>query len=155
MIKLRHWRENLLDQSERWGKQGSGWILILLVLALMSLAVRHFSQGVNQEDSMAQISNRASPSRSPRDYSIFYNGGVFSPTNLRIHQGDTVKFKNDSPEPIWIISDPHPEHNILLSLNSQGEVAPESDYAYLFSQAGIFRYHNEKNPNETGTIIVR
>ena len=52
-------------------------------------------------------------------------------------------------------SDPHPTHNQLLGLDSVGDIPQGSYFAYTFSEKGIFGYHNEKKPEEAGTIIVR
>lgn len=146
-------KQKLLDRSDQFESKGLAWVLITLVLVLMSVAVMYFSRNTNSNN-MAALTNLPS-SRPARLYSVFYDGGVFSPTNLRIHVGDAVKFQNSrTAAAIWVISDPHPIHNGLAGLNS-GELSVKGYFTYTFNLPGIFGYHNEKNPNETGSIIVR
>lgn len=148
----------LAVKTERRPKlEGPGvfWLLIILMLILLALAVVVFG---GSEGELGNNTVTATPSpedRQSRTYAVFYKNGVFSPTNLRIHAGDTVKFKNEGIVPIRPISDPHPEHNGLAGFDSTGDVPTGSYFIFTFAAKGVFGYHNEKNINETGTIIVR
>lgn len=129
------------------------WVLIAVLILLLGGAVKILG---NSEDLASKIPT-VTPTevRQPRFYTVTYKGGVFSPTNLRIHAGDTVRFKNDSFFGIRVVSDPHPAHNQLTGMDSVGDIPQGSYFSYTFSQKGIFGYHNEKNLEEQGTIIVR
>lgn len=146
-------KEKLLDRFDQGENEGVPWVLVLIVLLLMAVAVPYFSSKTNLVDTTTST-NRLT-TRPARIYSIYYGGGVFSPTNLRIHTGDTVKFQNTSSVSVWIISDPHPAHNTLTALNSRAPLLPQGIFVYTFSTPGIYNYHNELNPNETGLISVR
>lgn len=146
-------KEKLLDRADNTENKGLTWLLIVVVLLAMSLAILYLNKEADSNNSAGATISRT-PSRLPRTYTVFYGGGVFSPTNLRIHSGDTVQFENDGGAAIWVISDPHSEHTGLSSLNS-GNIPSKGVFSYTFSLPGIFGYHNEKDPNETGTIIVR
>lgn len=148
-----NFKEKLLDRSDQTDSKGLAWVLVLILLLLMSAAVLYFNDVNSSPDSLASTAKPAS--RPARLYSVFYSGGVFSPTNLRIHAGDTVRFQNTSPAPMGVISDPHPAHNNLMGLNSAGQILPQGFFAYTFADPGIYGYHNELNPNQTGVIIVR
>ena len=129
------------------------WILIVFLLLLSVGAVKFLS---NSNDLVSRIPTPTPEEiRQPRFYTVSYRGGVFSPTNLRIHAGDTVRFKNESFFGIRIISDPHPTHNQLPGLDSVGDIPQGSYFSYTFSEKGIFGYHNEKKSEEAGMIIVR
>ena len=152
MLSL-NFKEKLLNRSDQAANKGLAWMVVLILLLLMSAAVLYFNDPSASRDSLAST---AKPSIRPaRIYAVFYSGGVFSPTNLRIHAGDTVRFQNPSPAPIWVISDPHPAHDGLASLNSAGQILPQSAFVYTFADPGIYGYHNELNPNQIGVIIVR
>lgn len=99
----------------------------------------------------SQITN----ARQPRVYTVFYGLGVFSPTNIRIHVGDSIRFQNDSDRPIRIESDYANDIPDLVGFDSVGDVQPHGVFTYTFSKAGIFGYHNTKNTNEEGVVIVR
>lgn len=132
---------------------GIFWLLIVVSLMLMAGAVVIFGQAEN-DISQGTISPTESPadSKQTRIYTVSYKSGVFSPTNLRIHSGDTVRFKNDGLFSIHIIADP-PED--LVGFDSVGDVPPGSYFTYTFAAKGTFGYRNERDRTETGAIIVR
>ncbi len=136
--------------------KGTLWLFIILVLVCFAWAVSYFG-GKNPE----LLSNgQPSPSslvtaRQPRTYTVFYSFGVFSPTNLRIHAGDSVRFQNDGSVPIHIVSDSTNNVPNLAGFDSVGEIPPQSVFIFTFSQVGTFGYHNAKNQVEEGTVIVR
>lgn len=130
------------------------WPLIIIVLVLLASAVAFF--GPRSSDATPGISPTVSgtPDREARVYQVSYRFGVFSPTNLRIHAGDTVRFRNDSPLPIRITAQLQPGQK-LPDFDSVGDVQPGSYFSYTFAKAGIYGYYNHSNPNEAGVIIVR
>lgn len=147
-------KQKLLDRSDQAEPHGMPWILIVLLLVLLSVAVLYFGRNVNYQPASA-VGGNGSAIRAPRTYSVFYSGGVFSPTNLRIHSGDTVKFQNNSFSGIRIAPDTEKDQESGVGFSNIGEITPKNSFSYTFSTAGIFNYHNEKNPNEAGAIIIR
>lgn len=136
---------------------GIFWGLIMLGMLLMVVAVNIFSNSRTDGNTGLTPSPVETPNetKQPRLYSISYKAGVFSPTNLKIHSGDTVRFKNDGIFSMRVVSDPHPEHNNLVGFDSIGDIPQGSYFTFTFAAKGIFGYHNEKNVKEAGTIIVR
>src|SRR3989338_5538453 len=132
---------------------GLFWMLIILTLVLFGLAVSILG-GYQNKGTNLPIPLEAAPTeiRSSRMYTVSYKSGVFSPTNLRIHAGDTVRFKNESIFPIRIISGPD---SSLVGFDSIGDVPQGSYFSFTFAAKGIFDYHGDRNIKETGTIIVR
>jgi len=131
---------------------GSGlpWLLIVLVLVLLAFSVNMFRQPI-VPDTSGNIGSSVgpTPAAQPRVYTVSYRNGVFSPTNLRIHAGDTVRFKNEGIFPINVVGDD------LVGFDSVGDVPQGSFFAFTFAAKGIFSYHNEKSSDEVGTIMVR
>jgi plastocyanin len=128
------------------------WIFIILILGLFVVSVMFFTRGQDFEtaDTDSTLSTLSeSGDRASRVYTVTYKNGVFSPTNLRIHMGDTVRFKNDALLSIHIMSDSLP------GFDSIGTVPRGGVFSYTFSSRGIFQYYNERNPDEAGTVIVR
>jgi len=128
---------------------GISWLAVILLLILSAFSVIHFG---NLQPIVAPLPNpdsRSTPLAQPRIYTISYNSGVFSPTNLRIHAGDTVRFKNDSIFPIRIVSED------LVGLDSIGDIPQESYFSFTFAARGTFGYYNKSNINQEGAIIVR
>lgn len=135
---------------------GAFWILIIIVLILLAgsiLLLNKPSSGPPTEEPTPTASE--TPDREPRIYTVTYKAGFFSPTNLRIHAGDTVRFRNDHFAGLRIITDPHPQHSQLMELDSVGDIPSGGDFPFTFERSGIFGYHNENRPSEGGTIIVR
>lgn len=130
---------------------GLSWLLIVLILVLLAFAVNIFRQPVvpNSSGHIGSSIESTPEARQPRVYTVLYRNGVFSPTNLRIHAGDTVRFKNESIFPIKIVGDD------LVGFDSVGDVPQGSFFAFTFAAKGIFSYHNDKNLEEAATIIVR
>ena len=132
------------------------WLFIILVLVLFGAAVMFFSR--NNPDLQAGITPviTESPSIAPKLYTVYYQLSIFSPTNLRIHVGDSVKFLNNGGQPMHVISNSTSTGALqLVGFDSIGDIQPNGAFTYTFTQAGIFGYHNVKNPDETGTVIVK
>lgn len=130
---------------------GLSWLLIVVVLILLAFSVSMF-RGPVVSDTTGHIGSSVGPTPDiiqPRVYTVSYRNGVFSPTNLRIHAGDTVRFKNESIFSIRIVGDD------LVGFDSIGDVPQGSFFAFTFAAKGIFSYHNNKNSEESATIIVR
>lgn len=130
---------------------GISWLVVILLLVLAAFAVIHFGnlQPAVSPTPTSITDNSTTPIVQPRIYTISYDSGVFSPTNLRIHAGDTVRFKNDSIFPTRIVSED------LVGFDSVGDIPQGSYFSFTFAARGTFSYHNNNNSNQAGTIIVR
>ena len=131
---------------------GLFWMLIILTLVLFGLAVSMLGRSQNPGIDLPTPTETTSIDKPSRIYTVSYKGGVFSPTNLRIHAGDTVRFKNDGIFSIRIVSGPD---SSLVGLDSIGDIPQGSYFSFTFAAKGIFDYHNNSNSKETGTVIVR
>lgn len=125
------------------------WILIIVLLALSVGAIKMLGTAPNLASKIPTSTPEIT--REPRFYTVTYKSGVFSPTNLRIHSGDTVRFKNDGFFGIRVMTD----NNQLPGFDSVGDIPQGSYFSYTFAEKGIFGYHNQDKPDEQGTIIVR
>ena len=125
------------------------WLLIIVLLIMLAGAVTVLSDPGDSTSHIPTVTPTAS--RQPRVYTVSYRGGVFSPTNLRIHAGDTVRFKNEGFFGVRVVTD----NNQLPGFDSVGDIPQSSYFSYTFAEKGIFGYHNNDRPDEQGTIIVR
>ncbi len=142
-----------LDE-QKW--TGLLWLLIILVLIGFAAATIYFERDNKDLAAAVQSSvNYPTPARQPRLYTVYYGLGVFSPTNIRIHVGDSVKFQNDSDTPIRIVSDRSGGVPELAGLDSVNDVPSKDSFTFTFTESDTFGYHNGKNPSEEGTVIVR
>ncbi len=90
----------------------------------------------------------------------------FTPDNISIKIGDTVKFVNKSNSEMWVASADHPTHT-KYSGTTRAEHCPDtansafdqcaagSEFSFTFAKAGTWGYHNHKNPRMQGTILVQ
>ena len=139
------------DKVPTLNAPGLIWLLIVVLLVLLGLAVSilgkpQYLGGVNPVLSKEPVPTET---RQPRIYTVSYKNGVFSPTNLRIHAGDTVRFKNEGVFGIRILSQSY------IGFDSIGDIPQGSYFSFTFAAKGIFDYLKDKSPEEKGTIIVR
>jgi len=128
------------------------WLLIVIMLIILAGAVTILDGPINVASQTSQVpATTPEVNLQPRIYTISYQGGVFSPTNLRIHAGDTVRLKNEGFFGIRVITD----NNQLPGFDSIGDIPQGSYFSYTFAEKGIFGYHNSNKPDEQGTVIVR
>ena len=132
------------------------WFLIILVLIGFAAAATYLGRESREQAKVAQSENGSSDSeRQTRVYTVYYDFGVFSPTNIRIHAGDSVKFQNDSKTAIRIASDIINGSPTLPGFDSGSDIPAGSAFSFTFTKEGIFGYFNVKNPSEEGSVIVR
>ena len=107
--------------------QQLSWFLIILLLVLFAGAVFFFNKDLpkNQQANLNEPKNN-----NGRIYTVYYTSGVFSPTNLQINGGDTVRFVNEGLLPIRIVSDP-PE--VLPGFDSISDIPTQSIFTFTFS----------------------
>src|SRR3989344_5931018 len=131
------WHKLRNGDVERYHNPAVFWLLIIVMLMLLAGAVTILS---NPEELMSQIPTvTPEEGREPRVYTISYQGGVFSPTNLRIHAGDTVRFKNEGFFGIRVITD----NNQLPGFDSVGHIPQSSFFScigYFFRFTDSFRF---------------
>lgn len=145
------WKTNS-NISERQHNPAVFWVLIIILMVALAIAVNMLGE---RSELSSNILTPMPQERDPRFYTVNYKSGVFSPTNLRIHAGDTVRFKNEGFFSIRIVSDPQTGVGQIPLFDSVGDIPQGSYFSYTFAEIGIFGYHNGKNPSEQGTIIVR
>ncbi len=78
----------------------------------------------------------------------------FTPNNITVKAGTTVKWVNNSGAVGQVDSDPHPVHTSYPAMNFQ-PFSEGSSVELVFDKAGTYHYHNHLNPSQTGTITVQ
>lgn len=131
------------------------WLLTILTLVILSGAVFYFSSKDVDFQNAPNFSATPRQSRNPRTYTVSYSNGVFSPTNLRIHLGDTVHFQNKNSISIRIVSERINGVPQLSTFDSISAIPSQEFFSYTFIELGIWGYQNALNNQEHGSIIVR
>ncbi len=83
----------------------------------------------------------------------FTNEG-FSPKQIEIKAGQSVRFINNSSLGMWVASNPHPTHEIYSELNEGKTVGRGGYYDFTFNKVGSWGYHNHVAPSKGGVVIV-
>lgn len=148
-------RATIIDMVGDFHPKPMLWLLIILVLIGFAAAATYLGRESRELAKGLSVANNGSLRKQVRTYTVYYDFSVFSPTNIRIHVGDSVKFQNDSNRPIRIVSDFEDVGQRLLDFDSGGEILPGDSFSFTFTKEGVFGYHNIKNENEKGTVIVR
>ncbi|MBI4160679.1 MAG: hypothetical protein HY506_02115 [Candidatus Yanofskybacteria bacterium] len=130
------------------------WLFIILALFGFAAAVTYLGKE-SRELAKALPSVTDGAQKQARVYTVYYDFGVFSPTNIRIHAGDSIKFQNDSRLPVRVVSDSTDGVIDLIGFDSIGDIPSGGIFSFTFSKEGIFGYYNFRNPAEEGSVIVR
>ena len=90
---------------------------------------------------------------------VTYTENGFSPQSIKITKGSTVKFINKSEMPLWVASDPHPEHSDYPEFDTpkaNGGKMPglKEDFSFTFEKAGTWKFHNHTASSDMGTEEV-
>lgn len=86
---------------------------------------------------------------------IEYVQGGFSPNEVTVAPGTTVKFINRTDTPVWPASDPHPVHTALPGFDALRGLGKDESYSFKFDKVGEWKFHNHLSPGATGKVIVR
>jgi len=130
------------------------WLLIIFLLLFLSVSIRFLGPPSSDVAAPNPLITKGPSVRVSRTYTVTYKSGVFSPTNLRIHTGDTVIFRNDDARAVQIVSQLDPATQIPY-FETTNFIVTDGTYAFTFADSGIFTYHESKDEQEAGVIIVR
>lgn len=88
-------------------------------------------------------------------FDIAYTNNCFSPANITIKKGDTVRFKNNSnSRDMWPATNKHPQHDEYSEFDSKQGIGSGGTYSFTFTKTGSWGYHDHLKPNCGGTITV-
>jgi plastocyanin len=103
--------------------------------------------------STTQKKQQAQASGTP-SATVHMTDGGYSPKVLKIEQGQTVEFVNDSDQDYWPASDPHPIHTGYPGFDAQKTILPGQSWNFTFERAGRFGYHNHLAPETHAEIVI-
>lgn len=85
---------------------------------------------------------------------VRYDGTRFSPSPITIKVGSTITFMNESGRDMWPASAPHPTHTDYPGFDAAKPIKPGQSYSFIFTKAGIWKYHNHLDPTKFGSVTV-
>lgn len=97
----------------------------------------------------------ARPALSGNEHTVLMTEAGFSPSELSIKAGDRVIFSNvGSSTERWPASDLHPTHELYRAFDPLRPVLPGESWAFVFEEAGNWRFHDHLHANKRGIIRV-
>ncbi|MBI4085977.1 MAG: hypothetical protein HY433_01890 [Candidatus Liptonbacteria bacterium] len=104
----------------------------------------------------------------PNIVTVAYTDLGFSPASVSIRKGETVKFVNQSPEPMWVASGVHPTHEVYggttlaqhcpdaenLTFDECNGAPSGQSWIFTFTKSGSWGYHNHLRARDKGTVTV-
>lgn len=88
-------------------------------------------------------------------YEITLTENGFTPNEITIKPGDSIKFSTTLNKPFWPASDLHPTHGIYPEFDPQQPIDPQSSWTFKFLKTGRWKYHDHLNPSQRGIIITQ
>ncbi len=85
---------------------------------------------------------------------VRYIDGGFMPSQVTVKSGGTVEWINEGNMLMWVASTPHPTHTDLPGFDQRIAVGQGQTYAFTFTKAGTWKYHNHINPTHKGIVVV-
>lgn len=125
-------------------------VTVLLVLILVGAGVYFFQNNKKVSEEDLKITSELTKN----ELTIVYNNEGFSPRELKIKKGQTVKFINQSDRKMWVASDNHPAHEIYPEFDQKEITERGATYEFKFEKSGNWGYHNHTFSNHIGIIIV-
>ena len=124
-------------------------LLIVIVVVAIGAAVYFINIGSEGEGDIKEENGTNT------ETIVSYTSAGYKPKDITVFVGTTVTFVNNSSNPMWTASDPHPVHSIKPEFNSLESVTSGGQYSFTFIEVGTWRYHNHMLPNHTGSVTVQ
>ena len=93
-------------------------------------------------------------SMKPKEVVVNITASGFSPSEVKIKAGDTVKFVNKDNKKRWPASGVHPSHQICPGFDAIGGINPDQSYSFTFKEIKTCPMHDHLLPTQFGKIIV-
>ncbi len=90
-----------------------------------------------------------------KTYQIVLSEKGFTPKEITIRQGDTVRFKTTRGKPFWPASNLHPSHLLYSEFDPKEPVEPDSSWSFRFDKKGVWGFHDHLFPYYRGKITVQ
>lgn len=95
-----------------------------------------------------------SPENSEDRVVVFNTEGKFDPPSIAVHIGRKVTWINQSKQPLWVASNPHPFHTDCPGFDSKAVIPPGDSWSYTFPKAEVCNYHNHLQSIVGGVVTV-
>jgi len=109
---------------------------------------------VKEEPKKPESTESGKTTEEMADNQITYMDSGFSPVSINIKLGETVTWKNDSSDLMWVASAIHPIHAEYPGFDQLKGSEKGTTYSFKFEKAGTWKFHNHLNPGKVGIVVV-
>lgn len=141
IISVEYFLNKIMSQSIRW------------VIALVLVIIGSWLLFQNQKRNRTTITPFR-PNEQEETTTIIYTNQGYEPRDAHVKSGSTVKWINQSTQPMWTASDFHPTHLILPEFDNRAGISTGESYSFTFKKTGSWKYHNHLRPADRGTVVV-
>lgn len=153
----------------------------MFVAAVLALAVTGCTGGQDQpmqtpvpesdEGTSEDLSNNMSSQQNSSEdvaATVRYTSSGFTPSNVNISKGQSVKFVDSTSQGVWVGSNKHPDHmkydgTSTLSHCQAGERVGDpfdscgavESFVFTFDKEGSFGYHDHLDASKQGNVTVK
>lgn len=96
----------------------------------------------------------AAGTNSITDKTVVLTKNGFEPAQIRIQEGQTIRFTTRKSQPFWPASDPHPTHDIYPAFDPKEPIDASKSWFMRFDKVGSWSYHDHLAPVYGGVVIV-
>ncbi|MEK9161047.1 MAG: plastocyanin/azurin family copper-binding protein [Patescibacteria group bacterium] len=148
---------------------------LIILIALIALGtIAYFALGgpaaepvlapTQEEEEQLPV---AEPQTLSSGTTVTYSDQGFSPSQVTVSVGDTVRFVNQSSREMWVGVDEHPTHTKYdgtskndhcpgtTAFDQCARSGPGTSWEYTFTKTGTFGYHNHAGAADVGVIVVQ
>lgn len=129
---------------------------VLIIIAIVGFIVTRGSKSGSEITSQpVTATEQAVQEPAAAAATVIYTASGFSPSSVTVQSGGTVTFKNETSEPMWVASDPHPIHTRLRGFDAKNGIASGQTYSFTFTKTGTFGFHDHLSSSRTGRVVVQ
>lgn len=129
-------------------------LALSIVVVILILGGFYFVMGKGTNPNLNQnLTKTVTPTQTVTSKEIKLTATGFEPKTVTVKQGTMVRWVNESGKDGTVNSDPYPYNSMWKFLNL-GTFPDKSGVSLIFDKVGVYTYHNQLSPDQTGTINV-
>jgi plastocyanin len=125
--------------------------VLLIILIAVTMILSGCGNDVTDPGAHNGHSNNGNEIGEPGPNEVFMVGQTFTPPDLEVEAGTTVRWENHSSETHTVTSGSGGSHDGEFD---SGNIAPGGAYTFTFNDTGTYDYFCVPHPHMTGTITV-
>lgn len=131
-------------------------LAVILGAVLITAMAVILSQPIPRQKDDTEVASSDAPT--PANFTVSYSNEGFEPERVTIPRGTKVTFKNNTDIPLYVASDPHPDHTDYPEFDTGAALqrlpGPGEDFSFVFDKPGAWKYHNHTASEHVGVMIV-